>query len=82
MTLRNEIVHNASYDYMPKVYQILKGGMLVEKYILLPDLQNGRLKVFKNRKRFFDDDIKLNEVLPSLTIEFWQRLKLTIDSIK
>lgn len=82
MTIRNEIVHNASYDCMPKVYQIFKGGLLVEKYILLPDLQNGRLKAFKNRKRFFDDDIRLNEVLPSLTIEFWQRLKLTIDSIK
>jgi hypothetical protein len=82
MTIRNEIVHNSSYDNMPKVYQVFSAGTLIEKYILLPDLQNGRLKTFKNRKRFFDNDVRLNDILPSLTIEFWKRLKITLDNIK
>jgi hypothetical protein len=81
ITLRNEIVHNSSFDYMPKVYQVFKNGELIEKYILLPDFNEGRLKTFKNRKRFFDDDVRLNEVLPNLVPDFWRRLFNTLSSV-
>jgi len=80
--LRNEIVHNSSIDSMPKVYQVIREKEVIEKYILLPDHQNGIIKSYKNRKRFFDDEIKLNEILPELVFDFWKRLKLTLDSIK
>jgi len=81
MYLRNEIVHNASIDSIPKVYQEIKNKAIIEKYILLPDFSNGRIKTYKNRKRFFDNDTKLNEILPSLIEEFWSRLKFTLSKI-
>lgn len=82
MYLRNEIVHNASIDSIPKVYQRIDGARITEKYILLPDFNDGIICVFKNRKRFFDQDTKLNAILPELMEDFWNRLKLTLTQIK
>jgi len=82
MYLRNEIVHNASIDSVPKVYQIIKDKKIIEKFILLPDFDDGIVCTFKNRKRFFNNDTKLNEILPQLIEEFWTRLKYTISEIK
>jgi hypothetical protein len=82
MYLRNEIVHNASIDSVPKVYQNIKSRKIIEKFILIPDFNNGIITTFKNRKRFFNDDTKLNEILPTLIEEFWNRLRLTISAIK
>jgi len=77
-----EIVHNASIDSIPKVYQNIQGKDLIEKFILLPDFKNGIIKTYKNRRRFFNDDNKLNEVLPTIIKEFWNRLKFTLSEIK
>ncbi|MBD1432367.1 hypothetical protein H8B06_05985 [Sphingobacterium sp. DN00404] len=82
MYLRNEIVHNASIDSIPKVYQNIKNKKIIEKFILLPDFSNGKIKTYKNRKRFFNDDTKLNEILPTLISEFWDKLKFTLSEIK
>ncbi|SHF10278.1 hypothetical protein [Chryseobacterium vrystaatense] len=82
MYLRNEIVHNASIDSIPKVYQVIKDKKVIEKFILLPDFENGIIKVFKNRRRFFNDDVKLNEILPAMITDFWMRLKLTLENIE
>lgn len=82
MYLRNEIVHNASIDSIPKVYQVIKDKKIVEKYILLPDFENGMIQVYKNRRRFFNDDVKLNEILPEIITDFWQRSKLTLEKIE
>lgn len=82
MSLRNEIVHNSSIDNLPKVYQVISKNQLIEKYILIPDLHNGFIKTYKNRKRFFHYDTKLNEILPALVIDFWVRLKNTLDLIR
>jgi hypothetical protein len=79
ITIRNEIVHNSSIDNPPKVYQVFKDKRLIEKYILLPDLKNGSLLAFNNRKHFFDNDIKINEILPDLIKEFWTRIKTTLE---
>jgi hypothetical protein len=81
ISLRNEIVHNASFDSMLKVYQVIENNVLVEKFILLPDLKNGFVKTFRNRKRFFDDGTKLNEILPELVTDFWKRLQVTLNAI-
>lgn len=82
MYLRNEIVHNSSIDSIPKVYQSVEKGHITEKFILLPDMKDGIIKSFKNRKRFFDDEVKLNELLPELLEEFWQKLLFTLVAIK
>lgn len=81
ISLRNEIVHNSSIDSIPKVYQVIKDKVLIEKFILLPDFHNGFIKTFKNRKRFFYDEVKLNEILPELIIDFWKKLQNTLNSI-
>jgi hypothetical protein len=82
MYLRNEIVHNASIDSIPKVYQCIGGSKIVEKFILIPDFKDGIICAFKNRKRFFANDTKLNEILPELIEEFWSRLKVTLSKIE
>ena len=82
-TLRNEIVHNASLQNIQKIYQVFNNDKLIEKFILIPDFdKNGNIKSFKNRKRFFDSDIKLNQILPDLLSDFWIREMKTIELIK
>ena len=82
LTIRSELIHNASIENLPKIYQVIKDNKIIEKFILFPDFQDGKLKSFKNRRRFFDDDIKLNEILPELIFEYWNRLRNTLESIK
>lgn len=81
IALRNEIVHNSSIDSIPKVYQVIRDKKLVGKFILLPDLEDGFIRSFKNRKRFFNQDLKLNELLPELLSDFWKRVLLTLNAI-
>lgn len=82
ISLRNEIIHNASFENISKVYQKFKDDILIEKFIYIPDHTNGFFDTFKNRNRFFDKEIKLNEELPNLITDFWTKLEKTIDSIK
>ncbi|WP_432327993.1 hypothetical protein ACRQ5D_33850 [Mucilaginibacter sp. P25] len=77
-TLRNEIVHNGSFENIPKVFLEFRENHIIEKFIFLPDFENGIIKTVKNRKRFFDDEVKLNELLPELIFDFWERLVKTL----
>lgn len=81
LSLRNEIVHNASFENIPKVYQIFKKGELIEKFILIPDSTGGFFHSHRNRKRFFDQDIKLNEILPNIVFDHWEMMMKTIKKI-
>lgn len=82
LSLRNEIVHNASFENIPKVYQVFKNYNMIEKFIFIPDSTNGNFDSFKNRNRFFDNEIKLNEELPKLITDFWKKMELTVDKLK
>lgn len=82
ITLRNEIVHNASLDNLPKVYIKIKDGKIIEKFTLIPDFKNGNLQKFKNRNRFFNDEAKLNQILPEIISEHWKRLLCTLKAIE
>jgi hypothetical protein len=79
--LRNEIIHNASIDSMPKVYQRVEGNKIVEKFILLPDFLNGNIVSYKSRKRFYKVDTKLNEILPDIINDYFTRLSFTLHQI-
>ncbi|MFS4466708.1 hypothetical protein [Maribacter sp. 2210JD10-5] len=81
LNIRNEIVHNASLENIPKVYQVFEKNRMIEKFILIPDTTNGNFDTYKNRKRFFGQDTKLNELLPRLIAEFWKRMEVTIDKL-
>lgn len=82
-TLRNEIVHNASLENISKVFQHFKNNKMIEKFIFLPDFDDdGIIKTFKSRKRFFGMDIKLNLILPELIFDLWERQLETINELK
>lgn len=82
ISLRNEIIHNASFENIPKVYQKFENNRMVEKYIYIPDYTNGNFDTFKNRNRFFSNEVKLNEILPNLLTDFWAKIEVTIDNMK
>ena len=82
ISLRNEIIHNASFENIPKVYQVFKDNVMLEKFIFIPDTTNGIFDTFKNRNRFFNNEIKLNEILPTLVTDFWKKMEITIDNLK
>ena len=77
--LRNELVHNATWEVYPKVFFIKENGKLLERSIHLPDFtEEGNLVTYKNRKRFFADGKKVNEELPVIFLEVMNRLYETL----
>ncbi|UOB18251.1 hypothetical protein [Abyssalbus ytuae] len=80
-SIRNEIVNNISFSTAPKVFFSYENNQLIEKYILLPDFNNGTVKFYKNRKYFYHQNNKLNEILPGLVVELWQRIKNTLEKM-
>ena len=81
LSMRNEIIHNASFENIPKVYQVFKENKIIEKFIFIPDSTDGVFDSYKNRNRFFSSDAKLNEQLPELVTEFWKKMETTVDKI-
>ncbi len=81
LNLRNEIVHNASIEGNSKVYQLFESGKMIEKFILIPDTTDGNFDASRNRNRFYDNDTKLNQVLPELVCTFWEKMMVTVKKI-
>jgi hypothetical protein len=81
-TLRNHIVHDGLLDALPKVYERYREGMLVERFILFPDMTGGRLDSFVNRNLFYGREDKLNLRLTTFVSEFWDRLAETLRMIE
>lgn len=77
-SLRNEVVHNGSLEQNPKVYISYKNNEIVEKFMLLPDYTDGNLVAVKNRKHFFSNGNKVNDILPKLHIDYLQEILATI----
>lgn len=78
INIRNEIVHNASYEYQNKVYLQLHDGKVVEKYIYKIDSTNGTIDSVKNRRRFYSKGIKINYELPVLYQSILQKIFNTL----
>lgn len=80
--LRNELVHNATWEMHPKVFFKLEKGIVLERAIYMPDFtEEGTLVSYKNRKRFFADGKKINEELPALYLDFLYRLDITLNKL-
>lgn len=71
--MRNLIIHDGLLDDMPKVYKVVKKGVAIEKFILFPDMKDGRLLKFNNRRTFFASEDKINLRLSGLVVEFQAR---------
>lgn len=80
-SIRNEIVHNGTWELNPKVFICFKDGKEVERYILFPDIEQGHLATVKNRKHFFSSQMKVNDVLLSIHREFMGKLLTTVKEI-
>lgn len=77
--LRNELVHNATWEMNPKIFITSQDGKIVERHIFLPDFtEEGTLVTYKNRKRFFANGNKVNEELPRLYFDILQRTYVTL----
>ena len=66
---------------MPKAYEHIEGGSAIERFVLLPDMTDGRFGRFNNRNLFFGRDDKINLRLPHLIDEFQSRLERTISAL-
>ena len=80
-TLRNHLIHDGLLDDMPKAYERIESGNAVERFLLFPDMVEGRFERFGNRNLFFSLESKINERLPEMLMEFQVRLKVTLERI-
>lgn len=80
-TLRNHLIHDGLLDDMPKAYERIEQGAAVERFILFPDMTQGRFDRYGNRNLFFSKENKINERLPEIVAEFQLRLKVTLEMI-
>ncbi|MGN0252418.1 MAG: hypothetical protein ACI4EH_13825 [Oliverpabstia sp.] len=83
VNLRNELIHNATWEMNPKIFFSVKNHVLKEKCIYMPDFtEEGHLVTYKNRKRFFSQGKKLNQELPDIYFDILQRIYQTIIAMK
>ena len=80
--IRNEIVHNGTWELNPKIFVRLENYIEAERFMLFPDMEQGHLSTVKNRRHFFFLNVKVNDVLPGIHLEFKRRLLNTLSEIK
>jgi len=81
--LRDELVHNATWEMNPKIFIVTDCGLITSRHIFFPDLTvEGTLASYKNRKRFFSEGNKVNDELPGLYFDIMQRIFTTIDKLR
>ena len=77
-----EHFHNATWEMNPKIFIVTDCGLITSRHIFFPDLTaEGTLIAFKNRKRFFADGNKVNDVLPELYFDVMQRIISTLETL-
>ena len=77
-SIRNEIVHNGTWELRPKVFIRTEKCAIVERFMLFPDFSQGHLATVKNRRHFFGSGIKVNEILPIIHQEYRTQILNTV----
>ena len=80
-SLRNEAVHNGTWEFRPRVFLEFNKQQIVKRYMLFPDFDEGRLSSVKNRKHFFSAETKVNDILVAIHDDFYTRLLATLRHI-
>lgn len=80
-SIRNEVVHNGSWESNPTVFLRIEDKKIVERYMVFPDFIEGRLATVKNRRHFFSVGTKVNDALVLIHHEFYRRLLATLQYI-
>lgn len=79
--LRNEVVHNGSWELNPKIFTVFKDDKIIERFVLFPDMHEGHLEKSKNRRHFFGEGIKVNDVFPKIHQAFLLRVLETVKAL-
>ncbi|MCO1602102.1 hypothetical protein [Desulfosporosinus nitroreducens] len=79
--LRNEVVHNGSWELNPKVFIVRNEGVDVERFMLFPDIEQGHLATVKNRRHFFGVGEKVNDILPKIHMAYMNRVLNTAKAL-
>jgi hypothetical protein len=80
--VRNLLIHDGLLDDMPKAYEVIAGGKVTERFILMPDRKDGRFERYKNRHRFYGREDKINLRLLDLVRGFQARQVMTLAAIR
>lgn len=80
-SIRDRIVHDGHLDVSARVYESFSRRRLIERFVLIPDMADGRFESHKNRGNFYGRDYKINLHLPSIYDEFFKRMFHTIGYI-
>lgn len=80
-SIRDRIVHDGHLDASARIYEKFQRKRLVERFVLLPDMVDGRFEAYKNRKNFYGVDRKINLELPDIYDDFFTRLIVTLKLI-
>ena len=67
--------------FSPLFFLKVENKEIVERYMLFPDFDEGRLSTVKNRKHFFSQETKINDALIAIHDEFYNRLLNTLKII-
>lgn len=79
--LRNEAVHNGTWEFAPKVFLRIEDSTIIERYMLFPDFEEGHLATVKNRRHFFSSGTKVNDALIPIHEELYRKLLATLQYI-
>ena len=77
-SIRNEIVHNGTWELRPKVFIRIENAEIVERFMLFPDMSQGRLATVKNKRHFFSSGTKVNEILPRIHQEYRKQILMAV----
>lgn len=80
--VRNVLIHDGLLDDMPKAYEVTRGGVVVERFVLVPDRSGGQFERFKNRRRFYGREDKINLRLADLVRQFHARATKTLQALR
>ena len=78
-SVRNEIVHNGSWEFSPKVFVVCENSKIIERFMLFPDIEQGRLSTLQNRKHFFGDGNKVNDKIIEIHFDLFKRIFNTLN---
>ncbi len=81
-SLRNELVHNGTWEAIEKIYIETMNGKAVKRFILWPDFRENRLAMSGNRNKFFSSGKTVNEELLRIHLDMLHRLEYTLNYIK
>lgn len=81
ISIRNEIIHNGSWEMIPKVFLKIENTKVAERWIPFPDTDNGIFISYQNRNKFFSQEEKINEKLPIYLKETLDLISNTVKEI-